>query len=64
MTEADFAEILRRHQARVFIVGGWVRDFFRRVPPHDKDYMVSGIAEETFQRLFPDAQKVGRGFPV
>ncbi len=64
MTEADFAGILRQHGARLFIVGGWVRDFFRKVKPHDKDYMVSGIAEETFQQLFPEAQKVGRGFPV
>lgn len=64
MTEAEFAEILQQHGARLFIVGGWVRDFFRRVRPHDKDYMVSGIAEETFQELFPKAQKVGRGFPV
>lgn len=64
MTEASFAERLRAHGARVFIVGGWVRDHLRRVQPHDKDYMVAGIAEHTFQQLFPDAQKVGHGFPV
>ena len=64
MTEEAFAKVLRAHGARVFIVGGWVRDALRHVRPHDKDYMVSGIAEADFQRLFPDAQKVGHGFPV
>lgn len=64
MTEEAFAKVLRAHGARVFIVGGWVRDALRHVRPHDKDYMVSGIAEADFQQLFPDAQKVGHGFPV
>ena len=64
MTEEAFAELLRANGARVFIVGGWVRDALRHVRPHDKDYMVSGIAETDFQRLFPAAQKVGHGFPV
>lgn len=64
MTEEAFADLLRAHGARVFIVGGWVRDALRHVRPHDKDYMVSGIAEAAFQQLFPDAQKVGHGFPV
>ena len=62
MTEEAFAKVLRAHGARVFIVGGWVRDALRHVRPHDKDYMVSGIAEAAFQQLFPDAQKVGHGF--
>lgn len=64
MTEEAFAELLRANGARVFIVGGWVRDALRHVRPHDKDYMVSGIAEADFQQLFPAAQKVGHGFPV
>ena len=63
MTEEAFAELLRANGARVFIVGGWVRDALRHVRPHDKDYMVSGIAGTDF-RLFPEAQKVGHGFSV
>ncbi|BAL82732.1 putative tRNA nucleotidyltransferase [Selenomonas ruminantium subsp. lactilytica TAM6421] len=55
---------VRAAGARVFIVGGWVRDFLRQVPAHDKDYMVAGIDEETFQRAFPHAPRVGKAFPV
>ena len=46
MTENEFVNQIRTAGARVFIVGGWVRDFLRQVPAHDKDYMVAGIDEE------------------
>ena len=64
MTEKDFVNRIRTAGARVFIVGGWVRDFLRQVPAHDKDYMVAGIDEETFQQVFPHAPRVGKAFPV
>ena len=53
MTENEFVNRVRTAGARVFIVGGWVRDFLRQVPAHDKDYMVAGIDEEKFQQVFP-----------
>ena len=64
MTENEFVNRVRTAGARVFIVGGWVRDFLRQVPAHDKDYMVAGIDEETFQQVFPHALRVGKAFPV
>ena len=64
MTEKEFVNRLRTAGARVFIVGGWVRDFLRQVPAHDKDYMVVGIDEKKFQQCFPDARRVGKAFPV
>lgn len=64
MREKDFVAALRECGARVFIVGGWVRDQIRGVKAHDKDYMVSGIEEAAFTALFPDAEKVGKSFPV
>ena len=64
MTELEFVTTLRNAGARVFIVGGWVRDFLRQVPAHDKDYMVAGIDEDKFQRCFPQALRVGKAFPV
>jgi len=64
MTEKEFVDKVRTAGARVFIVGGWVRDFLRQVPAHDKDYMVSGMEEERFQGLFPKASRVGKAFPV
>lgn len=64
MREKDFVAALREHGARVFIVGGWVRDRIRGVKAHDKDYMVAGIEEEVFTELFPSVEKVGKSFPV
>ena len=64
MTEQAFVEHLRAHGARVFLVGGCVRDALRGVPASDKDYVVSGITEAAFQALFPDAPRVGKSFPV
>ncbi|SHL03224.1 tRNA nucleotidyltransferase (CCA-adding enzyme) [Selenomonas ruminantium] len=64
MKEIEFVTTVRAAGARVFIVGGWVRDFLRQVPAHDKDYMVAGIDEEIFQQCFPHALRVGKAFPV
>lgn len=64
MREEDFVSALRKCGARVFIVGGWVRDQIRGVKAHDKDYMVAGMEEDTFTELFPAAEKVGKSFPV
>jgi tRNA nucleotidyltransferase (CCA-adding enzyme) len=64
MTEQEFVQILCSAGGRVFIVGGWVRDYFRGVKPHDKDYVVCGLKESDFIRCFPQAEKVGGSFPV
>lgn len=64
MTETVFVNNLRAAGARIFIVGGWVRDYLRQVTPHDKDYLVCNITEADFQRIFPDAKRVGKSFPV
>ncbi|MBR1552768.1 MAG: HD domain-containing protein [Schwartzia sp.] len=64
MEEKKFVRRVREAGGRVAIVGGWVRDSLRGVPPKDKDYLVAGLDAETFCSLFPDAQPVGRAFPV
>ncbi len=64
LTEQSFAARIRAMGGRVFIVGGWVRDQLRGVPAHDKDYLVSGLEEIDFQMEFPEAEKVGKSFPV
>ena len=48
----------------VYAVGGFVRDKLRGVPPKDKDYCVTALAEEKFRTLFPGAERVGKDFPV
>ncbi|MDR1885101.1 MAG: HD domain-containing protein, partial [Synergistaceae bacterium] len=64
MNELEFALRLEGAGGRAYQVGGCVRDIIRGVRPHDMDYVVTGIAEETFLGLFPDAIPIGRGFPV
>lgn len=64
LREADFAARLREAGGRVFLVGGWVRDKCRGAVPHDKDYMVAGLAAGQMEALFPGIKRVGHGFPV
>lgn len=64
MTEADFVRIVRDAGARIFRVGGCVRDHFRGAQAKDVDYAVTGITEERFHALFPHAEKIGKAFPV
>ena len=64
MTEADFVRSVRNAGARIFRVGGCVRDCFRGVRAKDVDYVLTGLAEEKFCALFPRAEKIGRSFPV
>ena len=64
MTEEQFVERVRSAGARVFRVGGCVRDHFRGMPAKDVDYVVTGMTEETLCALFPRAEKIGKAFPV
>ena len=64
MTEAAFVEHIRSTGARVFRVGGCVRDRFRGVPAKDVDYVLTGMTEETLCAIFPGAEKIGKSFPV
>ena len=64
MLEEDFSAEIRRAGGKAYIVGGWVRDVIRGVEPRDKDYVVTGVSEVTFESLFPAAHRVGRSFPV
>ncbi|MDR3166010.1 MAG: hypothetical protein LBU13_10585, partial [Synergistaceae bacterium] len=64
MTEGEFARAVQEAGGRAFIVGGWVRDSLRGVRPHDRDYLVTGLAEDVFAAVFAGAKRVSRGFPV
>ena len=64
MQEREFLEKVRSCGGRVFIAGGWVRDKLRGALPKDKDYVITGLAEPIFCRIFPAAAKVGKSFPV
>ena len=64
MTELDFAKKIRDLGGQAYLVGGAVRDKFRGVEAHDRDYCVTGIEEKFFADAFPNAAKFGKSFPV
>ena len=64
MTEKKFAETIAELGGTAYLVGGAVRDKFRGVEAHDKDYCVTGIEEKDFVVALPKAVKVGKSFPV
>jgi tRNA nucleotidyltransferase (CCA-adding enzyme) len=64
LTEAEFARAVREAGGRAFIVGGWVRDRLRGAASHDRDYVITGLAEDVFAAAFGEAKRVGRCFPV
>ena len=63
MTELDFAKKIHELGGRAYLVGGAVRDKFRGVRAHDRDYCVTGVDEKIFADAFP-AAKFGKSFPV
>ena len=64
MTEFDFAKKIHELGGKAYLVGGAVRDKFRGVEAHDRDYCVAGVEEKIFAEAFPNANKFGKSFPV
>lgn len=64
MTEEELVDKIKQNNGKLYIVGGWVRDKLANRESKDKDYVLCGMREELFCRIFPSAQKVGRTFPV
>ena len=64
MTELDFAKKIHELGGTAYLVGGAVRDKFRGVEAHDRDYCVTGVEEKIFAENFPNAAKFGKSFPV
>ena len=64
MTELEFAKKIGEAGGKAYLVGGAVRDKFRGVAAHDRDYCVTGLDEKTFNATFDNAPKFGKSFPV
>ena len=64
MKELVFVNRINDIKGKVYLVGGAVRDVFRKVQAQDKDYCITGVTEEDFNIAFPEAFKVGNSFPV
>ena len=64
MKESTFIDKIKNIGGKVYLVGGAVRDKFRGVTAHDKDYCIVGVTEADFKAALPKAFKVGNSFPV
>ncbi len=64
MTIEEFIEKIKNAGGRGFIAGGFVRDQLRGQAAHDRDYVVTGLSDQDFTAIFPEARRVGRSFPV
>lgn len=64
MLEKEFVREINSIHGAAYVVGGWVRDWIRGITPKDKDYVITGVLEEDFNELFPQAIRVGKSFPV
>ncbi len=64
MKEIEFAKKINSLGGTAYLVGGAVRDKFRGVTAHDKDYCITGVDDKTFAENFPNALKFGKAFPV
>ncbi|MEC4620876.1 HD domain-containing protein [Bacillus paranthracis] len=64
MELTKIVETLKTCNAKVYLVGGAVRDLLLDIEPKDKDYCVTGISQEGFEGLFPTAMLQGKDFPV
>ena len=64
MTELDFAKKIHELGGKAYLVGGAVRDKFRGVHAHDRDYCVTGVDAKIFAKNFPNVAKFGKSFPV
>lgn len=60
----EIAEKIASTNARLYLVGGAVRDYILNKEPYDFDYVVVGMNKDEFEEMFPKAISRGKAFPV
>lgn len=60
----ELIDVLKANNAKLYLVGGAVRDFMLNIKPKDFDYCITGLSQESFESLFPTAELQGKDFPV
>ena len=64
MDVLEIANIIKNNGGKLYLVGGAVRDKFLGIPSKDMDYVVTGLSQNKFEALFPNAKIRGKSFPV
>ena len=60
----EMAKIIRKNGGNIYLVGGAVRDTILNREIKDEDYCVTGISQENFIKIFPEAKIQGKAFSV
>lgn len=60
----EIAKIIKQNGGNMYLVGGAVRDILLGQQPHDYDYCVTGLTQEEFINIFPNANIRGKSFSV
>ncbi len=60
----DIANIIKENGGSLYLVGGAVRDMILGIDVYDEDYCVTGLSEDEFINLFPEAASRGKVFKV
>lgn len=60
----EIAKKIEQAGGRLYLVGGAIRNQLLNLPSTDEDYCVTGLSQEQFQTLFPNAKIQGKEFPV
>ena len=64
MTVIEIAKKINQAGGRLYLVGGAVRDKILGKENKDEDYCLTGISQEEFLKLFPNAKVQGKAFSV
>ena len=64
MEDIEIAKKIEKAGGRLYLVGGALRDEFLGKEVYDKDYCVTGLTDEEFISLFPEAIIKGKSFKV
>lgn len=63
-TLKEIIEKVKENGGKIYQVGGSVRDEILGIPNNDEDYCVTGLEEEEFENIFPNALELGKSFKV
>lgn len=64
MNILEIANKIKEKGGTLYLVGGAVRDEILKKENHDEDYTVTGLSENEFEALFPNAHKRGKFFGI